>query len=322
MDTQRISVITPVYNVETYIEQYLDSLLNQTYDNLEIICIDDGSSDKCGNILDDYAAKDSRIKVVHQSNMGYACAINRGLDIITGDYVGFCDPDDWIEPDFYENAVNLAGNFQADIVITNFYREYTDKSEKMNNYKPIPAIFDNSDAAFCYGFEADVYRGFKMFVWNKLFRSSFFIAKNNNGTGLRMCPKMNTGGDVLLTSKCFLMANKFAYTSKALYHYRIRENSLVRNPDFSRRVGLNSALEQIACMLEQEQFKENTINLVKRFHTYYCSQLAEFAYSIGDKYSINYSKTEMRKYLDEYIESSSQHPERISRINKILEMVL
>ncbi len=89
---------------------------NQTYGNLEIICVDDGSPDDCGAILDDYARKDSRLKVIHQKNAGYPSAINQGLNYISGNYVGFVDPDDWVELDFFERAVEIAKNTGADIV--------------------------------------------------------------------------------------------------------------------------------------------------------------------------------------------------------------
>jgi len=314
-----ISVITPVYNVEPYIHDYFSGVLNQTYRNLEIICIDDGSPDDCGKILDEYAGKDPRLKVIHQANNGYAYALNRALDCVNGHYVSFIDPDDLVELNFYKTVLGIARTTGADIVVSSFYRDYPDKCKKMENSKPVHALFENKNDAFRYGFEADVYGGFKMFLWNKLFSSRFFRSKKFGGLGLKMQPGLSTGGDVLLTAECFLNANKFSYTPEAFYHYRIRENSLMRNVGFARRLGLNNALDQIAQILALERFEENTINLVKRFHTYYCSQLVEFAHSIGDKPNLDFSKNEMRKYLNEYIESNSKYPERIDRICRILE---
>lgn len=102
MASPLISIIVPIYNVEKYLPCCLDSILAQTYQNLEIILVDDGSPDGCGAICDAYASRDSRIKVVHQANGGVAAARNAGLDRATGDYIGFVDPDDWIEPTMYE----------------------------------------------------------------------------------------------------------------------------------------------------------------------------------------------------------------------------
>ena len=104
-NTPKITVIIPVYNVEKYLRKCLDSVINQTYKNLEIICVDDGSPDNSGAILDEYSHKDSRIIVIHQENAGVSAARNRGLDIATGEYIAFVDSDDWLEPQCYELAV-------------------------------------------------------------------------------------------------------------------------------------------------------------------------------------------------------------------------
>ncbi len=109
-----ITVIIPVYNVEKYLRKCLDSVINQTYTNLEIICVDDGSSDNSGAILDEYAQKDSRIIVIHQGNAGVSAARNKGLDMATGEYIAFVDSDDWLESECYEAAINA---FQNDTTI-------------------------------------------------------------------------------------------------------------------------------------------------------------------------------------------------------------
>jgi glycosyltransferase involved in cell wall biosynthesis len=322
MDTcPRVSVITPVYGVEAYINDYLKSVFNQTYKNLEIICVDDGSPDDCGKILDDYAAKDDRLIVIHQNNAGAAEARNRGLTVATGDYIGFADPDDWLEPDFYEKTVSIAEVSNADIVVTNFYREYGDRSEAMQNYKPIPAYFESRESALRYGFEADIYRGFKTILWNKLFRAKFFMVKDRGGLGLRMEP-FNTGECALLCAECFMESSSFAYIDKPLYHYRIREGSLIRSKSFEQRIGLDTVLERLAYLFGEKGYDKEIVNLVKRFYTYYSSQLAEYAFSIGHKSGLEQSVGQIRKYLAEYLESSAEHPERIERINAILELKL
>ena len=107
MQEPLVSVIVPVYNVAAYLQRCLDSLLGQTYRNLEIICVNDGSTDGSAAILDEYATKDARIKVIHQENAGVSVARNRGLDSATGEYVGFIDADDWLEPDAYEKITSL-----------------------------------------------------------------------------------------------------------------------------------------------------------------------------------------------------------------------
>lgn len=116
MNTEvKISVIVPVYNVEKYLPRCIDSILNQTYKNLEIILVDDGSPDNCPAICDEYAQKDSRIKVIHKANGGVSSARNAGIDVATGEYIGFVDSDDWIEPDMYEYLLINATKYKAEI---------------------------------------------------------------------------------------------------------------------------------------------------------------------------------------------------------------
>ena len=101
MDTPKISVIVPVYKVEQYLRKCLDSIVNQTYCNLEIILVDDGSPDSCGAICDEYVTKDGRVNAIHKENRGVSSAKNTGLSAATGEWVGWVDADDWIEPDMY-----------------------------------------------------------------------------------------------------------------------------------------------------------------------------------------------------------------------------
>jgi len=122
----KISVIIPIYKVEQYLVKCLDSICNQTYKNLEIIGVDDGSPDNCGKILDEYAQKDKRIVAVHKQNGGLASARNAGIDIATGQYLGFVDSDDWIEPNMYEVLLNAIEKHNADMASCFVYRNYPD----------------------------------------------------------------------------------------------------------------------------------------------------------------------------------------------------
>ncbi len=118
----KISVIVPVYNVEEYLRECLDSVVNQTLSDLEIICINDGSTDNSLKILKEYAKKDSRIKVIDKKNEGLSATRNLGIDIATGEYIGFLDSDDWIDLDFYEKLYDAAKKYKADIACTNLLR--------------------------------------------------------------------------------------------------------------------------------------------------------------------------------------------------------
>lgn len=122
--TPLISVIVPIYQVEAYLEECLDSILNQTYRQLEIILIDDGSTDRCGDICDRYASQDSRIKVIHQTNQGLSAARNAGMDMATGEFISFIDSDDYIDPHFYEKMVQGFLNYpEAPIIVCLTYKD-------------------------------------------------------------------------------------------------------------------------------------------------------------------------------------------------------
>lgn len=112
----KVSIIVPVYNVENYLSRCLNSLINQTLKDIEIICVNDGSTDGSSAILEEFAQKDSRIRIVNKENGGLSSARNEGLKYVTSDYVGFVDSDDWIEPDTYESALSAVQKTNADIV--------------------------------------------------------------------------------------------------------------------------------------------------------------------------------------------------------------
>lgn len=126
---EKISVIVPVYKTERYLKRCIDSIREQTYRNLEIILVDDGSPDRCPEICDNYSAKDERIKVIHKDNAGVAAARNTGLDAATGGYLTFVDSDDYIEPEMYESMMAVAVKYDSDIVMCDCTKVFPDHSE-------------------------------------------------------------------------------------------------------------------------------------------------------------------------------------------------
>ena len=119
----KISVVVPVYNVEAYLERCLDSLINQTLSDIEIICVNDGSTDSSPEKLEEFAKKDSRIKIINQENGGLSAARNTGIEAATGEYIGFVDSDDYVDLDFYEKLYNAATSHNADISCTSIIRK-------------------------------------------------------------------------------------------------------------------------------------------------------------------------------------------------------
>lgn len=125
-----ISVIVPVYKVEKFLDRCINSIIQQTFTNLEIILVDDGSPDRSGEICDEWKMKDKRIRVIHKENGGLSDARNKGLDVATGDYVAFIDSDDWIDPDMFQLLYDATQKYQADIAECSWRCIYSDESRK------------------------------------------------------------------------------------------------------------------------------------------------------------------------------------------------
>lgn len=162
----KISIIVPVYKVEAYIHKCVDSILNQTFKDFEIILINDGSPDNCGHICDEYAKKDDRVKVIHKENGGLSDARNAGLNIARGDYVGFVDSDDWIEPDMYELLYNMCEENQCDIANCTSTIHFKHKVVKNGTHS---LEIHNRKQAMEFMLKGELY---DEVVWTKLFKRS------------------------------------------------------------------------------------------------------------------------------------------------------
>ena len=169
-----ISVIIPVYNVEKYLQRCLDSVIEQTYQNLEIILIDDGSTDHSGKICDDYAARDMRIHVIHQENQGLSIARNKGLDIAKGTYIAFVDSDDYILPEMYAKMLECIIENDVDFCVCQWQYEYADGRQVVQRDKISPAIYGkHSSIEFAHFlFRGSYENGVVVAVWNKLYHKN------------------------------------------------------------------------------------------------------------------------------------------------------
>lgn len=219
-----ISVIVPIYNVEKYLDRCVDSIINQTYKNLEIILVDDGSPDNCPKMCDDYAEKDSRIKVVHKENGGLSDARNVGMEVATGEYVSFIDSDDYISLDFYETLLETIVDNDSDIVecgVVKFYEdnnfdEYSDDL-KVTNYDTLYALDGLINE-----------NPFKQHVWNKLYKSNI-VLDIPYAVG-----KLNE--DEFWTYQIFGKAKKVTRINKTMYYYFQRGSSIMGNGYNIRRL--------------------------------------------------------------------------------------
>ena len=172
MRTPLISVIIPVYNVEKYLHRCLDSVIAQTYQNLEIICVDDGSIDESGRICDQYAVRDARIKVIHQENQGLSAARNRGLDAAEGEYIAFVDSDDYILEDMYKKMLDKLLNYNVDLCVCQWQHEFSDGRQVVKKKNIDPTIYGRKAslefARFLY--RGNYENGVVVAAWNKLYR--------------------------------------------------------------------------------------------------------------------------------------------------------
>lgn len=205
----KISVIVPVYNVENYLSACLDSILSQTYQDFEIILIDDGSKDASGQICDAYAGKDPRIQVVHQENGGVSRARNRGLELATGELISFIDSDDTLEPDMYELLVRVMREHNADISHCG-YKRFDNQGNlvrKINGTHRL-MIQSGEEAIVC------MLQGeyFSNSLWNKLFR-------NQVVRGLRFQEDLKNNEDVLFNVHAFSRAKTAVFQDEGKYHY-------------------------------------------------------------------------------------------------------
>lgn len=211
-----ISVIVPVYKVEKYLPQCLDSILNQDYEHLEVILIDDGSPDNCGAICDEYARKDSRIRVIHQKNAGAAAAKNAGLRIATGEYLSFADSDDYLEPGAYRYMMSALMEAGADAGEFSFRYLYRSRTED-HIIHPQRVLVDGSNylRRFTQGWSSAL-------LWNKLYKRSLF-----DGIFFEEGHRID---DEYFTYQGMMNARQVVCDPAVVYNYRMRASGAMGNP--------------------------------------------------------------------------------------------
>lgn len=234
-----ISVIVPVYNVSQYLPDCIESIIKQTYENLEIILVDDGSTDSSGEICDKYAQKDPRIKVIHKENGGVASARNNGLKMLTGKYVGFVDSDDTISADMYEKLYLSLKETDSDISVCDCYYCSSPGNHKDPNEDTETFLTFSREEALM-----EMYAGkyISAFVWNKLFKAEII-------RDLRFDTDIHVGEDLLFSSQAIIKSKKICNRSGRYYNYLQRETSAMhRPPDYKFITNYHAHFKILECL--------------------------------------------------------------------------
>ena len=272
----KISVIIPVYNVEKYLKRCLDSVINQTYKNLEIILVDDGSTDNSGKICDEYAQKDKCIVVIHKENGGLSDARNKGLGICTGDYISFIDSDDWIEKDFFEYVVNNIKD--NDLLIFDYYIT-NGKFSKWIKYNNTEFELKKENCLLKLT-KAEI----QSYAWNKIYKINLF-------DDIRF-PKGRNYEDQAIMHLIVDKSEKIRYCNKAFYNY-------YQNPKgITHTVNYKNYRDFLYVNILRGRFLKKKYPKVYEYHlNYIYSAIAKMCwlYKNDDKYIIRYKF--LRKFI-------------------------
>ena len=225
MDGEKLSIVVAVYNIEQYLHKCVESLLAQTYSNLEIILVDDGATDGSGTICDDYAEKDSRVHAIHKTNGGLSDARNVGIEAATGTYLAFVDGDDWVDTDMYMCLIQELERTQSDIAVCRYRQIYRDATFDQSTGKVF--VFEGKEALRAMLQEDEAIQ-IQNAAWNKLYRRAFL--------GEQRFPKGKWYEDVVYTTKLLYKAHRIVYLDSAKYNYVIDREGSIMNVGFNKRI--------------------------------------------------------------------------------------
>lgn len=261
-----ISVIVPIYNVEEYLDKCIQSIRKQTYKNLEIILVDDGSTDQCSLLCDNYAKEDDRIKVIHKKNGGLSDARNAGLQIAAGEYVGFVDSDDYIHPRMYELLYEACINNEVEVAMCRF-QIFEENAVELQYDECKAKCFTREEILSAY-INENTNELITPSVWSKLFKREC-IKELSFPVG-KLCE------DIVYTTKAFYNSDKVAYLDAELYYYRQRAGSIMNdNSVLVRRIQeeleqYNNRLTFIQKVGNQELIQGCKYALYNRIFLRYC----------------------------------------------------
>lgn len=262
MVEKMISVIVPVFNIEEYVGECIESIISQSYKDLEIILVDDGSTDCSGQICDSYAGKDRRIQVIHKSNGGLVSARKAGLEIAKGEYISYVDGDDWIDSQMYQKILEI--NSSADIIAFAGYEEYAPKEKcgyKKNTVKE--GLYQSEDERFrlysCMMVNGNFFEnGVLTYLWSKLIRREILMTMQMNVPDI-----ISYAEDAACVYPCLLKAESIYVTNELLYHYRVRQNSMVKEEIAQEKI--QGLFQTLWDSFSAHQLKKHLLQQLKYF---------------------------------------------------------
>lgn len=295
MSTPKVSIVVPVYNVEKFLEQCIDSAIHQTLKDIEIICVDDGSPDGCGEILDRYAEMDPRVKVIHKENEGYGVAMNTGLAQATGEYFSVLESDDFFLPDTCETLYKTAKYFDADIVRSDYF-DYRTKYGKIDlTVKQMSKDFSYYYRPICPREEKEVFT-FVMHNWTGIYKMSFLKEKNIWYNETPGASYQDNG----FFFQVFSQADRLVYVPRPFYCYR------VDNPGSS----INNK-EKVYTMTEEFGFIREFLaahpELEKELLPVFYSRMFRAYNQTYMRIAPEYRKEYAKHFYDQFIEVKKQH---------------
>ncbi len=225
-----VSIIVPIYNVEAELRKCVSSILAQTYKDIEVILVDDGSPDNCGVICDEFASKDNRVVVIHKKNGGLVNARKSGLEKSSGRFISYVDGDDWIEEDFIQSLVDCQQKHNADVVAAGFSKDIGDISDKHSNaiptgfYDKQKMIAEVYPRMICAG--PYFYFGICSYVWNKLFKKELLFESQ-----MAVDPRISVGEDTSVVFSVLLKASTLHISDNTSYHYYQKAFSMLKSMD-------------------------------------------------------------------------------------------
>lgn len=287
---KKISVIVPIYNVEKYLAKCIESIIHQTYSELEIILVNDGSTDRCGKICDEYKEKDSRIQVIHKKNGGLSDARNVGIEIASGDYVVCIDSDDYVDLDMFEYCLTELESIDADIVVCGTKIDFEDGATKIKCNKN-KEVLSTKEALI----KLNSFSSFDMSVCNKIFKKEIV-----NGI---LFPVGKKSEDYFVMFQYFNRANRILILPEAKYHYFQRANSISR--------GKNITHDYIeGARTQQEFFRKNYPEIEFVGNTAYAfSYIATYNRYLKNNVTMPQEvKNNFRKEVKKYLKDIKKNP--------------